>query len=87
MSKYRRKLALYGGLNLVFDRNKNDPPPGYEDYIAIVNKPYNELTVEQLESIKEFILDNFDILQHQFFPYIYLFFNICICNKCICSDE
>ena len=82
MSKYRRKLALYGGLNLVFDQNKNDPPQGYEDYLAIVNKPYNELTVEQFESTKQFISDNLDILQHLFFPYIHLLF-----NKCICSDE
>ena len=74
MSKYRKKLALYGGLNLVFDRNKNDPPPGYEDYLAIVN---NELTVEQFESTKQYILD---ILQHLFFPYIHLHFNICICS-------
>jgi len=74
MVKYERKLALYGGLNLVFDRSRNDPPPGYEDFLIILNKPYNELTVEQFQDAKQFIFDNLDVLQYIAFPYINLLF-------------
>ena len=40
----------------------------YEDFLAIVNKPYNE----EFESTTQLILDNLDIMQQQFFPYIHL---------------
>ena len=58
--KYKKKMAISKGLEII-SSTKSNPPPGFEKFCVIIDKPYKKLTVEKYEEIKEFILENLDI--------------------------
>jgi len=74
LENYERKMALNFGLKLIFDHNRTEPPPGYANFVFILNKPYKELTVEQYKNIRKFIFEHLDVHQYISLPFIHVFF-------------
>ena len=74
IKQYERKMALCAGLNLIFDQNRSEPPPGFAKFYVIVNQPYDKLTVEQYESARKFIFDNVNVYQYVAHPFIHVLF-------------
>ena len=74
IEKYERKMALYVGLDLIFTQDRNDPPPGYENFVVIINKSYKKLTVRQYRNMKKFIFDNLNVYQYISRPFIHVLF-------------
>ena len=61
--KYKRIMAVSKALVIISSIESN-PPPGFEMFSVIIDKPYKKLTVEEYEEIKSFIFDNLDV--HRF---------------------
>ena len=57
--KYKKKMAVSKALEII-SSTKSDPPPGFEKFCVIIDKPYRSLTVEKYEEIKAFIFDNLE---------------------------
>lgn len=58
-TKYQRKGAISKSLEII-SSNESYPPPGFEKFCVIIDKPYRQLTVEKYEETKEFIFKNLD---------------------------
>ena len=67
--KYKRKLAVSKALEII-SSTKSDPPPGFEKFCVVIDKPYIKLTIEKYEEIKKFIFDNLDI--HHYVTNVYI---------------
>ena len=73
-SKYKRKRAISKALEII-SSTESDPPPGFEKFCVIIDKPYVKLTVEKYEEIKAFIFDNLDIHRYVTSGYIRVLFD------------
>ena len=58
-TKYKRKRAICKSLEII-SSTESHPPPGFEKFCVIIDKPYMQLTVEKYEETKEFIFKNLD---------------------------
>ena len=72
--QYKRKVALSKGLEII-SSTKSNPPPGFEKFCVIIDKPYKQLTVEKYEEIKQFIFDNLEIHRYVTTGYIRVLFD------------
>ena len=72
--KYKRKMAVSKALEIISSIESN-PPPGFERFIVIIDKPYRKLTVDKYEEIKKFIFDNLDINSYVATGYIRVLFD------------
>ena len=61
--KYKRKMAIFRALEIICS-NKSSPPPGFEKFCVVIDKPYIQLTVEKYEEVKAFIFDNLDVRRY-----------------------
>ena len=57
--KYKRKIAISQALEII-NSIEGDPPPGFEKFCVVIDKPYKKLTVEEYEKTKTFIFKNLD---------------------------
>ena len=57
--KYKKKMAVFKALEIISSA-ESSPPPGFEKFCVIIDKPYIKLTVEKYEEIKKFIFENLD---------------------------
>ena len=69
LTQYRRKMAVSKGLEII-SSIEQDPPPGFERFIVVIDKPYKTLTVAKYEEIKKFIFDNLDVYRYVSNEYI-----------------
>ena len=68
-NQYKRKMAISNALEMISSTECN-PPPGFEKFYSIIDKPYTKLTVEKYEEIKTFIFQNLDVHRHVTNKYI-----------------
>ena len=73
-NKYKRKLAVSKALEIISSTESN-PPPGFEKFCVIIDKPYKKLTTEKYEEIKTFIFNNLDINRYVTNGYIRVLFD------------
>ena len=73
-NKYKRKRAISKALEII-SSTESDPPPGFEKFCVIIDKPYMKLTVEKYEEIKAFIFDNLDTNRYCTNEYIRVLFD------------
>ena len=67
--KYKRKMAIFKALEII-SSTESSPPPGFEKFCVIIDKPYIQLTVEKYEEIKDFIFSYLDVRQYVTTGYI-----------------
>ena len=67
--KYKRKMAVFRALDII-SSTKSNPPPGFEKFCVIIDKPYIKFTVDKYEEIKAFIFKNLDVRQYVTSEYI-----------------
>ena len=72
--QYKKKVALSKGLEII-SSTKSSPPPGFEKFCVIIDKPYKQLTVEKYEEIKKFIFDNLEVHRYVTTGYISVLFD------------
>ena len=72
--KYKKKMAVSKALEII-SSTKNNPPPGFERFCVIIDKPYKKLTVEKYEEIKGFIFENLDTYRYVTDEYIRVLFD------------
>ena len=72
--KYKRKMAISKALQIISSTKRN-PPPGFEKFCVIIDKPYKKLTVEEYEEIKKFIFENLDTQRYVTDEYIRVLFD------------
>ena len=67
--KYKRKMAIFKALEII-SSTESSPPPGFEKFCVIIDKPYIQLTVEKYEEIKQFIFSYLDVRKYVTTGYI-----------------
>ena len=72
--QYKKKLAVSKALEII-SSTKSNPPPGFEKFCVIIDKPYQQLTVEKYEEIKQFIFDNLEVHRYVTTGYIRVLFD------------
>jgi len=72
--KYQRKIAVSKALEII-SSTKSDPPPGFERFCVIIDKPYKKLTVDKYEEIKTFVFNNLDTHRYVTNKYIRVLFD------------
>ena len=72
--KYKRKIGVSQALEII-NSNESDPPPGFEKFCVVIDKPYKKLTVEEYEEIKTFIFKNLDTHRYVTNKYIRVLFH------------
>jgi len=72
--KYNRKMAVSKALEII-SSNESNPPPGFEKFCVVIDRPYTKLTVEKYEEIKAFIFDTLDVHHYVANRYIRFLFN------------
>ena len=72
--KYKRKMAVSKALEIISSIESN-PPPGFEKFCVIIDKPYKKLTIEKYEEIKKFIFENLDTHRYVTNEYIRVLFD------------
>ena len=72
--RYKRKIAVSKALEIIISTMSN-PPPGFETFSVIIDKPYRQMTFEEYEDIKQFIFDNLDIKHYVTHKHIRILFN------------
>ena len=72
--QYKRKMAVSKGLEII-SSTESDPPPGFDRFIVVIDKPYKKLTVDKYEEIKKFIFDNLDVYHYVANEYIRVLFD------------
>lgn len=72
--KYKKKMAVSKALEII-SSTKSDPPPGFDKFIVIIDKPYSKLTVGKYEEFKKFIFVNLDVHRYVANEYIRVLFN------------
>ena len=72
--KYKRKMAVSKALQII-SSTKSNPPPGFQNFCVIIDKPYKKLTLEKYEEIKKFIFENLDIQRYVTDEYITVLFD------------
>ena len=73
-SKYKRKMAISQALEII-NSVESEPPPGFEKFCVIIDKPYKKLTVEKYEETKTFIFNNLDTHRYVTNKYIRVLFD------------
>ena len=73
-NQYKRKMAVSKALEII-SSTKSDPPPGFDKFIVIIDKPYRKLTADKYEEIKKFIFDNLDVYHYVANGYIRVLFD------------
>ena len=73
-TKYKRKRAISKSLEII-SSTESHPPPGFEKFCVIIDKPYMQLTVEKYEETKEFIFKNLDTNRYCTNAYIRVLFD------------
>ena len=58
-SKYERKIAISQALEII-NSVESKPPPGFEKFCVIIDKPHRKLAVEKYEETKTFIFESLD---------------------------
>ena len=74
-NKYKRKMAVSKALEIIASIKSDPPPPGFEKFHVVVDKPYKQLTIEKYEEIKSFIFDNLDVRRFVTTGYIGVLFD------------
>jgi len=74
LNKYKRKMAICKALEII-SSTKSNPPPGFEKFCVIIDKPYKKLTVDKYEEIKTFIFNNLDTHRYVTNEYIRVLFD------------
>ena len=72
--KYKRKMAVFQALEII-GSTESSPPPGFEKFCVIIDKPYVQLTSEKYEEIKQFIFSYLDIRTYVTTGYIRVLFD------------
>ena len=72
--KYKKQTAVSKALEIINSANSN-PPPGFEKFCVIIDKPYKKLTVEKYKEIKKFIFENLDTNRYVTNKYIRVLFH------------
>ena len=73
-TQYKRKMAVSKGLEII-SSTESDPPPGFDKFIVVIDKPYKKLTVDKYEEVKKFIFDNLDVYHYVANEYIRVLFD------------
>ena len=69
LHKYRQKVAITKGLEIVFNGVRLPPPPGYQRFYVIYKTSIRKLTIEQYLDCKKFIFDTLEAHQYVALPY------------------
>ena len=72
--QYKRKMALFKGLEII-SSTKSDPPPGFEKFYVTIRKSYKKLTNDKYEEVKKFIFDNLKVHRYVTNGYIGVLFD------------
>ena len=67
-------MAVSKALEII-SSTKSNPPPEFEKFCLIIDKPYKKLTIEKYEEIKEFIFKNLDTHRYVTNEYIRVLFD------------
>ena len=68
-NEYKKEMATFRTLEIV-SSNKSDPPPGFERFHVVIDKPYIKLTLDKYEDIKTFIFNTLDVHRYVTSKYI-----------------
>ena len=71
---YNKKIAVSKALEIISSTESN-PPPGFEKFCVIIDKPYKKLTVEEYEKTKKFIFDNLEVRHYVNTRYLRVLFD------------
>ena len=72
LHKYREKVVITRGLELIFEEKKVSPPPEYEKFYVICKTSLKTLTLEEYQKCKKFIFDTLEVHQRVALPYVWV---------------
>jgi len=72
LHKYREKVVISRGLELIFEERKVSPPPEYERFYVICKTNLKTLTLEKYQKCKKFIFDTLEVHQRVALPYVWV---------------
>ena len=74
LTQCKRKIAISKAMEII-SSTESDPPLGFDKFIAIIDRPYRKLTVDEYEEIKKFIFKNLDINHYVSSGYFRVFYS------------
>ena len=64
IEKFEKKLALYQALQIISSTSKQNISEDFLKFCVIINKPYENVTVEEYTKVKAYIFGNLDVYPH-----------------------
>lgn len=76
IKKYEKKLALIGGLQLIYDESKyvGDRSEEFAKFCIVINKSYNKITPREYMKIKSYVVEILGVNPHVFTGYTKLLY-------------
>ena len=74
LHKYRQKVVITKGLEVIFNQVKVSPPTGYKRFYVIYKTSSTRLTTDQYLDCKKFIFDTLEVHQYVALPYSWVLF-------------
>ena len=75
IEKFEKKVALYQALQIISSISKQNLSEEFAKFIVIIDKPYENVTVDEYKTVKAYIFSNLNVYAHVAVGYIKLLYH------------